>query len=424
LMTILPSDYDVLFEQHAVADTIAHQLEKINFMINEPSDDALLSTPTEDIVEHAYRNFMIEPVVINRTGVSRNPTQLGSYRDDDGQRRSLENAFKFEVAFPFSGALGMFNHHIGEPPPRKLRAKRVDHDGGGGVLLIAVHGEDLTKEAVKEEVEREINDIIPYMDRINEQVAQFNGSIRDRVRAAANKRKDQILAARDVAASLGYKMQRRPDAPPTYITQELQRVIRPGLFIKVREDVRFEPEPTIDEEEYKHILDVMSGMALMMERSPRTFTKLKEEEIRDHFLLQLNGHYKGNALGETFNRKGKTDILVREQDKNLFIGECKIWKDANGITAALDQLLSYLTWRDTKAALVVFVKRKSIDRPLATIMKTVEEHECMKRAEWKSVGRQRFVFGKREDPSREIILAVLVFHIPPLEGIADDASLN
>ena len=215
-------------------------------------------------------------------------------------------------------------------------------------------------------------------------------------------------------------MQRRPDAPPTYITQELQRVIRPGLFTKVSEDVRFEPEPTIDEEEYKHILDVMGGMALMMERSPRTFTKLKEEEIRDHFLLQLNGHYKGNALGETFNRKGKTDILVREQDKNLFIGECKIWEDANGITAAIDQLLSYLTWRDTKAALVVFVKGKSIDRPLATIMKTTEKHECMKRFEEKSAGRQRFVFGKRErSPSREIILAVLVFHIPPLEGVAD-----
>ena len=62
-----------------------------------------------------------------------------------------------------------------------MRAKRVDNDsGGGGVLLIAVHGEGLTKEAVKEEVEREINDIIAYMDRINEQVAQFNSSIRPR----------------------------------------------------------------------------------------------------------------------------------------------------------------------------------------------------------------------------------------------------
>ncbi len=337
-MGILPSDYPVVFEERALADTIAHQLGKIDYVVREPSDDALLSTPTEDMVERAYRDFRIQPVIISKAGVSRKPVQLGAYRDDDRNHRALENAFKFEVGFPFTGAMGMFNHHVEEPPPRRLRAHRQG-DASAGELLIAVHGEDLTKEAVKEEVDREINDIIAYMERINEQVIQYNNSIRDSARAAVNKRKDQILKARDIAASLGYEMQRRPDAPPTYITQELQRVIRPRLIAAVHEGVRFDPEPTIDEEEYKHILEVMSGMALMMERSPRTFTKLKEEEIRDHFLLQLNGHYKGNALGETFNRKGKTDILVREKDKNLFIGECKIWKSADDITEAVNQLL-------------------------------------------------------------------------------------
>lgn len=417
-MAILLSDYPVLFEERAIADTIALQLGKIDNMIREPSDDALLSMPTEDVVEHADRNFRIAPVIIDTAGKSKNPIQLGTYLDDDRHYRTLDNALKFEVAFPFTGAIGMFNHHVEEPPPRQLRAKR---EGGAaaGDLLIAVHGEDLTTEIVKQEVEREINDIIAYMERINIQVIQYNNSIRERTRAAVTKRKDQILKARDIAASLGYEMQRRHDAPPTFITQELQRVIRPQLIAAVRGGISFAPEPTIDEKEYQHILDVMRGMALMMERSPRTFTKLKEEEIRDHFLLQLNGYYKGNALGETFNGKGKTDILVREKDKNLFIGECKIWQSADGINEAIDQLLSYLTWRDTKAALVVFVKRKSIHGPLKTIMETVGAHSCMKRAEEKGEGQQRFVFGKPEDTSREIILTAMVFHIPRLDTTAD-----
>jgi hypothetical protein len=418
-MRILPSDYPVLFEQRAIADTIAHQLGKIDYMIHEPSDDALLSTPTEDVVEHAYRNFAIEPVVICKHGVSKTPVQLDRYLDDERNYHALENAFKFEVGFPFTGAIGMFNHHVELPPPRPLKAKR---DGGAtaGELIIAVHGEDLTAEAVKAEVDCEVNDIIGYMERINQRVTAFNESIRDYARSAATKRKDQILKARDIAASLGYQMQRRPDAPPTYITQELQRVIRPRLIATVREGVTFTPEPSIDEKEYQHILGVMRGMGTLMERSPRTFAKLKEEEIRDHFLLQLNGHYKGRASGETFNRKGKTDILVREKDKNLFIGECKIWKDVEGISKAADQLLSYLTWRDTKAALVVFVKRKSIDGPLKTIMETVEAHKCMKRVEEKGEDRQRFVFAKPEDVSREVILTAMVFHIPPIEVRDDD----
>jgi hypothetical protein len=62
------------------------------------------------------------------------------HRDDDGNHHTLENAFKFEVGFPFTGAIGMFNHHVKDTAPRRLRAKR---EGGAtaGELLIAVHGE-------------------------------------------------------------------------------------------------------------------------------------------------------------------------------------------------------------------------------------------------------------------------------------------
>ena len=34
----------------------------------------------------------------------------------------------------------------------------------------------------------------------------------------------------------------------------------------------------------------------------------------------------GQATGETFNAAGKTDILLRIDGKNVFIGECKFWK--------------------------------------------------------------------------------------------------
>ena len=37
----------------------------------------------------------------------------------------------------------------------------------------------------------------------------------------------------------GYEMQRRADAPPTYITQELLRSIRPQLIAAVCEGVSF-----------------------------------------------------------------------------------------------------------------------------------------------------------------------------------------
>ena len=56
-------------------------------------------------------------------------------------------------------------------------------------------------------------------------------------------------------------------------------------------------------------------MAQVMERSPSAFSTMDEESLRSHFLVQLNGHYEGQATGETFNYEGKTDILIRSEGK-------------------------------------------------------------------------------------------------------------
>ena len=85
-----------------------------------------------------------------------------------------------------------------------------------------------------------------------------------------------------------------------------------------------------------------------MERSPTVFAKVEEEHIRVHYLVQLNGQYQGAATGETFNHIGKTDILIRHHDKNVFVAECKFWAGYKELINTTSQLLNYTTWRDTK----------------------------------------------------------------------------
>ena len=67
----------------------------------------------------------------------------------------------------------------------------------------------------------------------------------------------------------------------------------------------FKPEPTLEEADYKHILGIMDNMTTVMERSPHVFVKMGEEDIRQHFLVQLNSQDQGQAAGETFNAAGK-----------------------------------------------------------------------------------------------------------------------
>ena len=55
---------------------------------------------------------------------------------------------------------------------------------------------------------------------------------------------------------------------------------------------------------------------------------------------------------EAFNSDGKTDILIREEDKNVFIGECKFYDGPKTVTDTLKQICGYTTWRDVKLAII------------------------------------------------------------------------
>jgi hypothetical protein len=154
-------------------------------------------------------------------------------------------------------------------------------------------------------------------------------------------------------------------------------------------------------------------MSFVMERNPRVFLTADEETIRDHYLVQLNGQYEGSATGETFNNLGHTDIIVRDGNANLFIAECKIWHGQKQFTDAIDQLFGYVTWRDTKTALIIFSRNLDHTAVVETGMTALQEHPDYKRdAKLEGATRIRAVFGRPGDAARDIILTVIIVPIP------------
>ena len=90
--------------------------------------------------------------------------------------------------------------------------------------------------------------------------------------------------------------------------------------------------------------------------------------MRDHFIMVLSPHF-DSVTGETFNKAGKTDILIRYEEMNAFVAECKYWRGSKQHSETIDQVLSYLTWRDSKAAILYFVKSKNLDPVLKQILR-------------------------------------------------------
>ena len=206
-------------------------------------------------------------------------------------------------------------------------------------------------------------------------------------------------------------MKRGENPPQTYAPPEVRRKAVPVM--PPASAAPFAPEPALDLATYEHILSVVQNMTHVMERSPTAFRAMGEEDIRQHFLVQLNGQFEGAATGETFNVGGKTDILLRANDRNVFIAECKFWKGPKLYGETITQLLSYTGWRDTKTAILVFNRDTAVSTVLAGVETETKKHPQFKRqVQWPHESGFRYILHYANDPNREVMVTVLVFDVP------------
>jgi hypothetical protein len=227
---------------------------------------------------------------------------------------------------------------------------------------------------VKQDKERMKNNLENTVRWLAEDVAKFNRMLLPSLQQEFQKRKNEILKQRQIAASIGVPLRQKTNIPATFA---IPTTVRKKIVPKPSASMEpFVPEPTLDDSVYQNILQVIQDTGRVFERLPRVYADKDEESLRDHLILQLEPRFEGSTTGETFNKLGKTDILMRYEGKNIFVAECKFWRGIKSYLEALDQLLSYLAWRDSKSALVCFVENKEITTVLTAIETGTPEHPC------------------------------------------------
>ena len=314
----------------------------------------------------------------------------------------------FTLVVPFDGDPDLFALQ-----PSTFSMSGIRGRVQNGALVFQHQRLDQDGAAVKGDFDSRLGQVESHLETQRRDVQEWNSKLSETVRTLIEARKKKILDSLNLTESLGYPLKRR--SAETYpVPVARKRVV---IQMPTATNASYVPEPALAMQVYEDILQVVSSLSVMMERSPSAFASMGEEHLRDHILVILNGQFEGQASGETFNRSGKTDILIREKNRNLFIAECKFWDGPKSLTGAIDQVLSYTCWRDTKVAVIVFNRRKDISSVLAAVPKTATEHPCCKRQlEYKAEGGFRFVFGQKDDRNRELLLTVLVFDVPSAEA--------
>lgn len=399
---------ELLFHKHDIFQVVESHRAGAVQLVRNMDGDRLLNTPTDDLVQYAVEKFAFDlpQLLTDQAHVDQ--------REDDVEVHDFGRIIRVkgtvvELTIPFTGDKDFFFIRpttFNLNPPRAIVSDQS--------LIIHVKGRGLTKEQVQSGLQRTIAEVQQYLDWQKPSAAELARSLPEITRNEIETRKAKLLKDRDLVAGLGFAMKERPGASRTYVAPEVRRKVEPKL--PPASTAPYKPEPTLDDAQYGHILTVMGNMGTMLERSPSAFVGMGEEHLRDHFLVQLNGHFEGNATGETFNKSGKTDIIIRSEGRSIFIAECKFWGGEKLFLETIDQLLGYLTWRDTKTALVIFNRNKDFSAVVTKAREAIKTHPNYKRGpleETETTGR--YVLKQRDDPARETMITLMLFDVPVSE---------
>ena len=315
------------------------------------------------------------------------------------------------VTIPFSGESGLLKlttgHRIGRSPRGEVTA-RPKYGLPGTVTLVEDQPADMPIEELSKRMESNLECFRFWARASKDEVEAFNRGLPSDVQPFIKARRARLEAQKGVAKLLGIPLKRKyaPALEPIRLERAL---VRP---LPNAPKASSEPEYGISDLDYEHILKVIRHEARTFETTPATYRKLDEEELRNVLLAHLNGHFEGGATGETFRRAGKTDIKIEFQNRAAFVGECKVWRGPAELKSAVDQLLGYLTWRDSKAAMVVFNKHvASFSDLLAKAPQVFERHTNFKRRVSSGLGEWRFVMASQEDPARLLTVQLFVANL-------------
>lgn len=268
---------------------------------------------------------------------------------------------------------------------------------------------DIIEERI-EEIEANIEE---NYDSLISEVEEFNETLPLIVEEVFDESKRNHLGDISIEEELDIPVREKEERPDTVAIEPPEQ--RDEISVEEPEFHASEPPevvPTVPEEAYYKILNAINDIGKGFEQSPYLFHDEEEEALRDYIRVFLEMNFEGSATGETFNNQGKTDILLRHDGGNVFIAECAWWDGKEHFKGKIGQLNDYLTWRDTKAAVILFTDNVEITHVHEQISEGAEEHPQYRdlvSREDASWFQYRFTFP--EDESRELDLAVMIFHL-------------
>ncbi len=402
-----------IFAERELRDFLEAVKSNVVSSIESESDDYILNVNEDDYIAHKVSEAMVESIEIHVDDIYASSSEQmipaeyfpNTFYVHSGSSYK-KDVIKFHV--PISGNIQLI-HCM--PSSRIMWSMEVEVNKDEFCFEI-INFRDNADEIVREK-DSNIRSIMQQCENVRTEVDSSNASIEPRIRSAFHSRKERIKKSSGVLASLGVPIKKSSTVSETFSVSAPQKRKRAVLSKPPVKNSGFTPEPSLDQSTYNEILKLIHDVGKEFERLPSLYAGKEEEHLRDHFLMMLEPNFEGSATGETFNKTGKTDILLRHEGTNIFIGECKFWRGEKSFLSTISQLLGYLTWRDSKAAVIMFVPNKDFTNVVDTAKEATLKHpNALKFVNEKDETWRNYEFHLNDDRNRIVKLAVMLYHTP------------
>lgn len=403
-----------LFNNYYLRDVLESKKRDLLRKIDNEQSEYLANVNIDDYLEYLYGEFAIQTPTIDEDNIviNQHEGKVERYNQSYTYINYIDGVIQY-ILVPYQGNMELF---MARPSIYTTSFPIAGINKEFIVIEMGLSIPEIESWNIGEIVKTRIDSIKTYLSYIDSDLKEFNKTIKEIAKERIIYKINNYKKICKMNSTLTYKINRNPNEPLTYKVPNVTKKIK---FQKPKADLKtiMPPEPEIEQKEYDNIIEICSNMAKVMERSPKDFANMKEETIRSHFLVQLNGQYEGQATGETFNSNGKTDILIRNDNQNVFIAECKFWKGKKGYLSTIDQLLGYVTYRDTKTAVFMFVKNKNFTEVFKQMKEAVTKHPNFVRFIDSYIPPQnssafRCEFRNQNDEEKRFYITIMAFCIP------------
>jgi hypothetical protein len=274
-------------------------------------------------------------------------------------------------------------------------------------VLISIEGQGQEK-IIEEEIKR----IETTIERKNVNVRSGNEQIRSQLTEFIENRKKRIEADNafvdQFIQKVPVKLSRKQEGKVKPIDLNVKREILP-----IYPSAEKPTEPYLEAEKVEAILSLIENQGYAFEVTPSAYSKFDEENLRDVILGMLNSVFEGGATGETFVKRGKTDIHLNLEKGSILSAECKIWDGEQLYSDTISQLFKYLVWRQNYGIIITFSKRKEFTDVLQNAKKAIISHPTIIKKEIQEKNTSHFtsIHHFPEDPKKTVNIHHLLFNL-------------